>query len=49
MLWTYQGMIIDNLSRVNGVTITPWSCGRQLAWDAACSSDPQSASNIKNS
>lgn len=36
-----------NSPRVDGVTIFPWSHGRQLAWDATCV-DSFCASNIES-
>ncbi|KAJ6638968.1 hypothetical protein Bhyg_11706 [Pseudolycoriella hygida] len=38
----------DNSKRVDGVTIVPWSRGRQLAWDATCV-DPLCNSYVRGS
>jgi len=38
----------DNQKRVDGVTIIPWSHGRQLAWDATCV-DPVCATYVRGS
>lgn len=38
----------DNKKRVDGVTIVPWSHGRQLAWDATCV-DPVCATYLNGS